>query len=876
VIPEVPESEPDYERITDEILDVLGDRSMEESEIAAELGKRGVDLGEDTIDEVAFLLEDGLGDQFLPTADGQWAGGRAVMTGRWLTHRVTSEEIASDLICIDADLLPIAQMIHDEADEQLQGGGSLRYAFSKWEETLADRDVPEDLIPLGGAIVLSEGTLKGLGAGPDSLIGLCRRKEAWQLSLIGDDQLAGPGDVIEAARHVFSGEEIDPPVGADQLISTICVNDPELLRDPIAPLTDTFTEGGLLLFGELVAPAGFDLAEWQRMGLVRRIGHEYGLGFEEGEACADLISLVQVLDTIPDESRFAHVENRDLNGSNLVEAAIEMASHGPTNLIDVLAPWLRSERVAEALLAETATGERDHTAGLSLFAVAAVERAPRPVRPSLWWLQGRVMELWGEPLRARSCFEAALAVDRSWVPALIRLANIESDRGQAQAGLRLLEQAGDRADESLVELLRQQLPRVRTDVPRNAKCPCGSGRKFKQCHMRQDLAPLGERAQWLYRKALGFLLDSSGEVLADLARFRSADATSQEGLLEALQDGLVIDVALCEGGIFDVFLEMRGELLPPDERAMADMWALRERSVFEVESVKPGRSLTLRDLRTGDVVEVSERSASQQLRSGTLICTRVLPVADSWQVFGGIEPIGLHERKEILALLDAGPLPEELIGRLSARFASPTMQTMEGEAVVFCNATIEVEHADILSDAFDARYHREDDEDDKTGASRWLELVEVQGADRIRGTITLTGDSLDVSCNSEERFERVLAFVVDVDPGRQIVSETREPFDWSRIKEQEITEESRREHARAQEEALADPEFAAAFAELIANQETTWLDETIPALEGLTPRQAAADPTRRDDLIRLLDSFPEADGNPLAMDPDRLRAALGL
>ncbi|WP_328993247.1 hypothetical protein OG394_02950 [Kribbella sp. NBC_01245] len=34
------------------------------------------------------------------------------------------------------------------------------------------------------------------------------------------------------------------------------------------------------------------------------------------------------------------------------------------------------------------------------------------------------------------------------------------------------------------------------------------------------------------------------------------------------------------------------------------------------------------------------------------------------------------------------------------------------------------------------------------------------------------------------------------------------------------------------------------------------LDESIPALAGATPRQAAGDPTRRDDLIKLLDSFP--------------------
>ena len=64
--------------------------------------------------------------------------------------------------------------------------------------------------------------------------------------------------------------------------------------------------------------------------------------------------------------------------------------------------------------------------------------------------------------------------------------------------------------------------------------------------------------------------------------------------------------------------------------------------------------------------------------------------------------------------------------------------------------------------------------------------------------------------------------------------------------------------------------------EFTAKYEETWLDEPIPALAGHTPRECAGDPTRRPDLIRLLDSFPEDDGQPGTMSPARLRAALGL
>jgi hypothetical protein len=62
--------------------------------------------------------------------------------------------------------------------------------------------------------------------------------------------------------------------------------------------------------------------------------------------------------------------------------------------------------------------------------------------------------------------------------------------------------------------------------------------------------------------------------------------------------------------------------------------------------------------------------------------------------------------------------------------------------------------------------------------------------------------------------------------------------------------------------------------QVVLAHERAWLDESIPALAGATPREAAADPTRRPDLIRLLATFGPA--VPGAMDADRLRAELGL
>ena len=64
---------------------------------------------------------------------------------------------------------------------------------------------------------------------------------------------------------------------------------------------------------------------------------------------------------------------------------------------------------------------------------------------------------------------------------------------------------------------------------------------------------------------------------------------------------------------------------------------------------------------------------------------------------------------------------------------------------------------------------------------------------------------------------------------------------------------------------------------IMAMFEEQWLSEPVPALGGITPREAAADPTRREQVRRLIDSFPDLDdGEVFGLRPDRLRAALGL
>jgi hypothetical protein len=540
--------------------------------------------------------------------------------------------------------------------------------------------------------------------------------------------------------------------------------------------------------------------------------------------------------------------------------------------VRAVVPMLAEPAVAEAVLAETADAGGEGAAALGLFAETLEPLAPRAARPALRWLRGKAHERLGDVASAEADYEGAESLDPGWPPVLVDLARFASDRGDATRGLALLRRAGASPDHPLVALLERFQAAPRSDVGRNDPCWCGSGRKYKKCHLHREVFPLEERAAWLYEKAGMFLTDGPWRgVVVEAAQARAEYTDSPYGLLRALADPLVTDAVLFEGGAFAEFVTVRGALLPEDERLLAEQWLLVERSVFEVEQVRRGEGLTVRDVRTGDVHQVRERTASRQLTAGALLCARIVPASDTMQIFGGVEPVALHERDQLIELLDAEPDSVDLVAFLSRRFAPPVLRNTEGEPLVLCEVTLRTGDPAALVAELDETYERDDTDD--AGTPQWFDRVMTAGMEPIRATLRLDGHDLTVHTNSEARLDRVLDTLRKLDLTLTVVDESRQP-----------TRDTREAAALAASspsgavEPLdpADPEIAAVLDEFVRDYERKWLDEPIPALAGRSPREAAADPTRRDDLIRLLDSFPAHRDDPGLMNPDRLRAALDL
>src|SRR5437763_1456272 len=312
--------------------------------------------------------------------------------------------------------------------------------------------------------------------------------------------------------------------------------------------------------------------------------------------------------------------------------------------------------VADELLGSDDSEEAIESAGR--FARRLLQAAKRPPEIAVArWLACVVAERRRDPVAAEGHLRIALNAAPGWAPVVDRAAWYASDRGDAR-GAAMLWRSLDADDIPDLEMVEQFEDTPRRLLARNEPCWCGSGRKYKNCHLqRPDLPPLPDRVAWIWRKAAAFLERRGGAAdlaLVDYAHGRVVDPDDEDDIFEVLDDPIVIDCALTEGGWFQRFLDERGALLPQAEAMLVTAWMLVKRSVYEIADVRPGTGVTVRDIATGNRLEVRARTFSEEVRLGELICARVVPDGESHQFIGGTVPVAPGRELDILALCEDG------------------------------------------------------------------------------------------------------------------------------------------------------------------------------------------------------------------------------
>jgi len=191
---------------------------------------------------------------------------------------------------------------------------------------------------------------------------------------------------------------------------------------------------------------------------------------------------------------------------------------------------------------------------------------------------------------------------------------------------------------------------------------------------------------------------------------------------------------------------------------------------------------------------VADRTASRYVKPGLLICARIVhvedqraggqvgavdaavPVGETMQVFGGIEPVALADRDELLSLLDDGCEPEELVAFLTRRFAPPTLVNTDGDPLIFREVVLRVSDPEALAIGLNAAYRHLED----TEPPEWLHERSIDGFERVGARLRLTGAVLRLETNSDRRMDEVLATVRELDPLASVVADEREPMTTTR------------------------------------------------------------------------------------------------
>jgi hypothetical protein len=775
------------------------------------------------------------------TAAG-WVSLLALADGAVLSHLLGAEERKAGVLAADGDLDLWARL----ADEglPLAGGGMLR---TRW--ALGPHELPSGA---SSALAGPEGWLEAFE--DDTIVTLRLRDGALEVGTLAEQQGDEAGvEVAErvttvvqvcvgaamGALRVFAtaagvdhaddertgdqNEQGDPGAALDDVLAELLLAQPGVLDDPMPPL------------GLLLTAAGLEVTH----GAVMLAGAP-----DDPDEVADLSS--EEIRWFTLARGFLWTQEADRVSAEELDRFLTVLTLSPLVL----------ERVAD---------EVERNPADAALLEAARRAAATPVqRAAAVLLAARAAEGDGRPVEAEELVLEALGHDPDLVPALRDAADYAATRGDAASADAHLRRAGAAPEDGLRWALRPLLVSPPRTTPRNSPCPCGSGRKYKQCCLRTPSYPLSTRAPARYASIATYATRASSiEVAREYAELAEPEAAM-----------FALDLAIFEGGVLDDYLDERGDLLPGDELDLVERWRSVPLAPYEVTAVQPGASLTMRPLLGGSPVRLADRSLSGSVRRLDLLVARVLDDGDGPVLLAHPLPAGRLRRRALLELFEGGYEPWEVAAFFGPQLP-PLLHNREGHLLVQCTATYDIPEAAV--EAAWRRLTAELDEDD--GPDRLLATGEVDDGERvIRGSVHRQQRRLTITANSVERLGELRQQVLAAAPGSQLVSESIMPMEELLAERGGDPQAKGDRDAEAQGLGISPDEEAALLDQVMREYEQRWLDQKLPALDGRTPRQAVAEGgSALAELHALLGDIQwQADNSGGGMSAARIRHHLGL
>ena len=184
---------------------------------------------------------------------------------------------------------------------------------------------------------------------------------------------------------------------------------------------------------------------------------------------------------------------------------------------------------------------------------------------------------------------------------------------------------------------------------------------------------------WLVHKLVRFTVRPQRLArVVGLASSAVRDDFEIEELIALINEPFIIDLAVFEGGGAEEFLRDRVVLLPAEERGVIERWINTDRRLWEVVAVDRGSGITLRDTKTAEELEVTDRTASSEFEIGDQLLAMAAPgFGRNWLVGVSLR-VNLRQRPSLVELLDAyydADLLAEWYGRACSHRSWPTGRT---------------------------------------------------------------------------------------------------------------------------------------------------------------------------------------------------------
>lgn len=331
------------------------------------------------------------------------------------------------------------------------------------------------------------------------------------------------------------------------------------------------------------------------------------------------------------------------------------------------------------------------------------------------------------------------------------------------------------------------------------------------------------------------------------------------------------------------FLQKQGYKMSDYEKRFIRELCKTHYSFYVVKSVLPSDSMTLYDILLNVGVTVKEKRASQMLKPGDIIFTRVFSMDDQAICIGTfpcVIPATFHA--ELLDIRDGlikeeGRLtPEILSGELEETMREilfefleeihhptmPQLRNTDGDPLMDCTLHY-VLHCSpdeaaqsllplTLSKKID-EYLIDAKKNKKTGALIRIELPWLKRKNKLHkswentllGRVIIHRDKLTLEVNSEARAEK----------GKQkILKYLGDQAQFIKVKKLPVEQLLKKKDKQTAEQATS-AEMKAVMEGYLEQYYRNWLDESLPILNGLTPREAAKTEAGRERLEAVLLGF---------------------